>query len=165
MSIQAAALHKAVASVWSSSGLENGFKQYWPTADKTKYLSLNDGEASPGTPFPYCVFETSIGTVTNRMSGGRNRKYIIRDIPWMFHIFATETQDKSAKEYAAFLAEALMMVYGGIPGLIKPQQLTMDNGSAINMQFSGDYGLRVGDSEHRWTVEYLIKTDQPIAVI
>jgi len=35
----------------------------------------------------------------------------------------------------------------------------MDYGQVLQFQYQNDYGIRTGDEEYRWTIEYLIKLD------
>lgn len=165
MSIASAAIHEAIADAWADYDIDNEFTQYWTAAQQAAFTSLNDGEAAPGQPYPYCVYEGLSGTISSRMSGhSAIEKHIIREIPWVFRVHAaTMTGDsRSAKAIAASLIEVILKRFGGHPTLA-PSQLTSSSGSIINMQYQSDYGLRTGDNEYQWTIEYLIVADVPVA--
>ena len=164
MSVGGAGVHKAVASLWESSGLNTLFQSYWAVADRSLCTSLNDKEAAPNTPYPYTIFGARQPNIRTRMSGDGNRKkQHINDHPWTFEVFAGPAGTKSAKEMAAELAEEIMKVFGGHP-VTEPQDLTLDHGSVLIVQFQNDWGERQDDDVHKWTVEYNIRTDVPVAV-
>lgn len=166
MSIASEDLHKAIASLWSSSGLDATFKALWDSGvAESEWLSLNDQEAYPKQPFPYCVFEQSPGSTTDRMSGGTDSLQEIRDIPWDFrvHARAIDGDSRTAKEIAADLNEEIMKVFGGHP-TESPTDLILDNGNFLIAQYQNDYGVRTGDSEYMWIVSYVFRLDVPVAV-
>ena len=163
MSVAGAAIHKAVATLWSSSGLNTLFQAYWPVADRSLYTSLNDGEAAPGTPFPYAVFTARAPNVRTRMSGEDASKQYINDQPWLFEVHAGPSGSSSAKEVAATVAEEIIKVFGGHPTQ-SPQSLTLDHGRVLIVQYQNDWGERESDDVHKWMVEYNIRTDVPVAV-
>ena len=156
-------IHKAVATLWESSGLATTFQSYWSTADRSLHVSLNDGEASPKCPAPYCVFSGRKPNIASRMSpttdSTANRQ--IHDHPWTFDIHAKQTSLKSAKEMASDMAAEVLKVFGGHP-TEEPTDLTLDNGWVLNCQYQGDWGEREGDTNHKWTVEYNIRVDVPV---
>lgn len=161
--IGAADIHKAVATLWESSGLNTTFQSYWDVADRSLHVSLNDGEASPACPAPYCVFSARMPNVSSRMSPTTtttaNRALI--DHPWTFEIHAKQTALKSAKEMASDMAAEVIKVFGGHP-TEEPQELALDNGWVLNCQYQGDWGEREGDTNHKWTIEYNIRADVPV---
>ena len=157
-------VHKAVATLWESSGLNTLFQSYWAAADRSLYVSLNEGEAAPKTPWPFCVYEASANVVKTRMSGdGDHSKQHVNDQPWRFWVHAAQTTLKSAKEMAADMAEEIMKVFGGHP-IQQPSGLTLDNGQVLIVQYQSDYAERESDMVHKWTIEYNIRTDVPVAV-
>lgn len=161
MTVASADLHKSLVTVWISSGLDALIKSYWSAGDQTQYNTLNDGEAAPGTPFPYCVFEQVIGAPINRMSGPTGlSKYMIRGVPFLFRIHAgkLENNARSAKQLASDIVEEILKVYGGHP-LQAPVAMVLDNGGVLNQKYVNDYGIRTGDSEYLWTIEYEFTTD------
>jgi hypothetical protein len=155
-------LHKAVAALWTSSGLEASFESHW--ASTTDHVTLNDGEAAPGTPFPYTVYDAPEPEIVARMSGhSTNEKHHIRDLPFIFRVFAQQTSTKSAKELASELAGEIMAVFGGHP-TTSPTAMTLDNGVVLIGQYQSDYGVKVDDEVHQWIVDYIFKLDIPVAV-
>ena len=161
--IGGAAVHKAVASLWISSGLNTLFQAYWAVVDRSLYTSLNDSEAAPGTPFPYAVFTARASNIVTRMSGEDASKQHINDQPWTFEVYAGPNGTSSAKEFASAMAEEIIKVFGGHP-TESPQALTLDHGSVLIVQYQNDWGERQDDSVHKWTVEYNIRTDVPVAI-
>ncbi len=165
MTVAAASdLHKAVAALWVSTGLNASFNQYWEVANRTVFTVLNDGQAAPQQPTPYCVFEQSAGSTTARMSGVGTINQEIRDIPWKFRIHAQliDGDLRTAKEIAADLAELVLKVFGGHPDT-PPQDLTLTNGNFLITQYQSDFGLRTDDDSHQWTIDYLFRLDVPVA--
>jgi len=166
MSVAAAALHKAIQTLWNARGLDGEFNRYWSAANRTIYEVLNDGEAAPQQPFPYCVFVQEAGTTTVRMTGhSTNEKHEIHDIPWEFRIHARviDGNSQTAKEIAAALAEVIIQEFGGHPTM-RPQPLTLDSGAHLITQYQNDFGIRTGDDEYQWTISYLFRLDVPVMV-
>lgn len=166
MTVGTADTHKAVATLWASSGLDTAFQAFWAVADCSLHTSLNDGEASPGCPFPYCVFSGGKPNVKSRMSPTTdttaNRQ--IHEHPWTFDIYAKAYSTKSAKEMATDMAAEVLKVFGGHP-TEEPKDLSLDNGWVLICQYQGDWGERQSDEVHKWTVEYNIRADVPVMVM
>lgn len=157
-------LHRAIVAVWNDN-LDEVFKTYWAEADKSVYLTLNEGEASPGTPAPYCIFEQTSSTFVNRMSGTESAaesKRMLGEylITFRIHTTALTTTEQTAKEIAADLLDALMQSYGGHP-TATPKRELMCEYNVLNMQYRNDYSMRTGDNEHLWTIEYAATLDVP----
>ena len=164
MTVGSADLHKAVAAIWASSGLEALFEGYWTVAQQADYITLNDGEAAPGTPLPYVVYDAPEPNIVSRMTGhSASEKHHVRDAEISFRVFAEQTDDDSAKEFASDLAAEIMEVFGGHP-TETPSSLTLDNGVVLINQYQSDFGVRVDDEVHLWTVRYIFKLDIPVAV-
>jgi len=164
MTVAAASdLHKAVTALWAGSGLDDEFNQHWDAAKRAVYPVLHDGEATPHQPFPYCVFMQSAGSTEARMSCtvGVNRE--VRDVPWTFRVHAKSIvgDPRNAKGVAADLAELVMRVFGGHPS-VAPSDLELENGNFLITQYLSDYGLRTGDDEHLWVVNYSFRVDVPV---
>jgi hypothetical protein len=165
MTIAGAAVHKAVASLWISSGLNTLFQAYWAVADRSLYTSLNDGEAAPGTPFPYAVFTARASNIKTRMSGdGAASKQHINDQPWTFEVYVGPNGSYSAKEFASLMVEEVMKVFGGHPTQSPSAFPALDHGQVLIVQYQNDWGEREDDDVHKWTVEYNIRTDVPVVV-
>lgn len=163
MTVAGAGIHKAVATLWSSGGLNTVFQSYWNSADRSLYLSLNDKEAAPGTPYPYCVYTADKSSPRARMSAEGRKKWVVGDQPWRFDVYAQQTDDLTAKELASAMAEEILKVFGGHPTQT-PTALTLDHGSVLAAQYLDDYGMRVGDDVHQWTIEYNLRVDSPVMV-
>jgi hypothetical protein len=162
--IGSADIAAAFASLWQSSDLDAKFRELFPAADagvQGQFLTLEDTTAPPGQPWPYCIYELSGPRTSARMSGAsgglRNE---IHDYPIKLSIYARpiENDSRSEKEIAAALAALVMGVYGGHPNVI-PQALSLDNGGTLPVIYQNDAGVRVGDDEYLWMVNYLIRAD------
>ena len=159
-------LHKAIAALWISSGLDALFQAKWNEADRSKYATLNDAEAAPGTPFPYTVFEAAQPSTDIRMSGrARKQKYHVDDQTWTFSVYAIPEESKSSKVVASELGDEILKVFGGHP-TEEPQTggMELDNGSVLLVQYQYDHFERQADNVWKWSVEYKIKTDKPVMV-
>lgn len=164
MSVGTADVAKAVETLWESSELGDTFEGYWSESQRERYVTLNEGEAAPGTPFPYAVYREEAIEVTGRMSSTTaDRKRHIREVPWVFEIHAQQTAVKGAKQLASELAEEVLKVFGGHPTR-KPSSLNLDTGNFLVAQYVTDHGERTGDDTHVWTVRYNLKLDVPVAV-
>ena len=161
MSALSSDLHRAIVSVWAAK-LDQLFQTSWSTTERTRFVTLNETEAAPGTPLPHCVFEQIPNNELSRMSGGSadetGTKRKVRGVPILFHIYAKQDGATSAKAIAESLFEEVLGVYGGHPTK-KPTPLTLTHGSVINCQYRNDYPVREGDTEHRWVIEYMIYVD------
>lgn len=148
-----------------TSGLDDVFKGHWSEADGNLYVSLNDTEAAPGTPFPYTVFEAASPSTQTRMSGSGRKKHYTIDQTWTFNVYAAPTSQKSAKEAAAGLGDAILKAFGGHPDT-PPQieSMELDSGSVLLVQYQRDHFERQSDEIWKWSVEYNIKTDKPVMV-
>lgn len=168
MAISASAdFHAALVSLWDSSGLDAEFTDLWAVADRTNFMELNDGEAAPGTPSPYCVFEILTGTTTGRDSGhSTSEKHEHRNVPFQFRVHTLPiVGGRTAKRLAADLIDEIMQIYGGHP-TVAPTAMSLgaNQGGVANVQYQTDYGIRTGDSEHQWNLDYLAKLDVPLAL-
>jgi hypothetical protein len=166
MSVGVADIHQAVYATWLASGLDAKFTALWPSGvTVADYTVLNDQEASPNQPWPYCVFSQTIVSVTDRMSGGTNHLRQIHDVPWEFHVHAklVDGDARSGKQIAAYLVEEMMKVYGGHP-TSQPTAPTLDNGNFLIAQYQSDYVIREGEDEWQWLLNYILRVDVPVRV-
>ena len=163
MPVGLADLHKAMHDAWDANNLDNQFYGHRATgADRTEYLALYEDEASPNCPFPYCIYKSSEGEVSTRMSAPVDTgRYEIRDIPWKFTVYARNTLNNAAKEVAASLAALIMAAFGGHP-TEDPTVPEVENGCVLVVQFLREYGTRMGEDEHIWTIDYNLKLDVPV---
>ena len=162
MSVATADLHKAINTAWDASGLDALFIALGGVTP-----ILNDQEATPApTSFPYCILEQTSGTTTDRMSGDADSIREVRDISVTFNIHAglVNGNDRTPKEIAANLAEELMKEFGGHPTIAPAASITLDNGNHLITQYQTDYGVRSGDDEYLWVVEYIFRLDVPVMV-
>lgn len=159
MSGTAVDVHRAIAAAWEAQGLGAAFRSYWNPEQQSRFTTLNEMEAAPQTPFPYCVIEQATNTEITRMSGtGAHGKKAIKRIPFLFHIYTKAIGSDSAKTLAAALAELVLGVYGGHPTVV-PRELETTSGCVLNCQLVNDYSVKEGDSEHRWVIEYAVTYD------
>jgi len=166
MAVGTADLHRAIIALWDSSGLDTEFKSFWDASDRDIYPTIHDGEATPQQPFPYCVYPDSTSGTTIRMSGhSTGEKHEIRDVDFTFNVFAKKLvgNANTAKQIAADLAEKIMQKFGGHP-TVKAQSMSLDNGNVLLGQHQGDWGIRLGDDEHQWTINYNFRLDVPVMV-
>ena len=163
MSALSSDLHRAIVRVWAQR-LDQLFQVSWSTTERTRFVTLNETEAAPGTPLPHCVFEQTSNNEISRMSGAETgKKRMVRGVPILFHIYAKQESTVSAKARAEALFEEVLATYGGHPTK-SPAPLTLDNGNVINCQYRNDYPVREGDTEHRWVIEYMIYVDTAYSV-
>ena len=161
-----AELHKAMNTAWDTAGLESEFKNRWALADRSSYVALNDTEAAPGTPWPYCVYESPAGDVTDRMSGPSDSvNYMVMDVPWYFRVYAMDSQGVSGKAISVALAEKIIETFGGHPSpASSPVDLDIVGYGHLLTQYQNDYGTAIGEQQYLWTIEYLIRLDMPVSV-
>jgi len=166
MAVGSADIHKAVTTLWTDSGLNWEFQKFWAAGDRTKFTALNDAEATPDGPWPYCVFEQEAGAVQTRMTSANDdadEGGEIQDVPFQFRVHArqVDTDARSAKGIAAALIDLIMQKFGGHPS-IKPQVMELDNGSVMTVQKLNDFGVRTGDTEYEWVLSYNFKIAVPV---
>ncbi len=167
MSIATADTQKAFSATWDASTLDATFEAlYGSDVTAADHVVLEDQEAAPGRPFPYCVLDQAGTLVTDRMSGGANAQRHIRDtsLTLRVHARAVSGDSRTAKEIAAFLAEEIMKVFGGHPTVSPTGTLTLDNGNLLIVQYMNDFGIREGEDEYQWTIEYNLRADVPVMV-
>lgn len=165
MSVMSAELHQAIVTTWNASGLNAIFKTYWETTRTADYTVLNDQEAGPAQPFPYCVFQADQGNTTTKMSGRDNRKqrFEIRDVPVEFRVHTRSMKSGlTAKKIAAILMEEVTKVFGGHP-TVEPQEVALTNGAVLKATFGADVGIRDGDQNYKWHIRYTFTLDVPVA--
>lgn len=167
MSVGIADLHRAIVAAWDTALLDAQFNAEWTTEEISRYPVLNDGEATPGQPFPYCVYELEEPDIVARMTGHSSaERHAIMDTPLTFKVYSKQIAGDSStsKQRAALLAEEIMKTFGGHPTVPPIGPMVMDNGSHLITQIQTDHSERVGDEEYLHTVDYVVKTDVPVAV-
>ena len=152
-------LHAAIAALWLSSGLDEKFRQHWTNENSAEHLTLNDAQAGPNTPWPYCVYSIMPNSVVNRMSGdGPTDKHEHRMHFCRFTIHARQTTAKSAKEMAAMMAEEVVRVFGGHPSS-SPQSME----GVIQSTLSTDQGMRTETTSYSWLLDYEFLMESSVA--
>lgn len=163
MSVGAADIAQAVVALWDTAvGLDGQFTQHWASSDVGNYPVLHDMEAGPQQPFPYCIFMLPALEVTTRMSGIETERREVREAPLEFHVQAKATDDDDAKTVAAGLVDAIMARFGGHPE-DTPGTMTLAHGSVLIAQYTTDFGVRTGDDEYQWNINYILHVDVPVA--
>jgi len=164
--IGAADVHKAIVAAWNASDLDATFKALWDSGvTASEFPVLHDQEAGQGQPFPYAILEQTSSNTTDRMSGGVASLREVRDITVTFHVHARKISgnSKTAKRHTADLAEEIMKVFGGHPTTSPTGTLSLDNGNHLTTLYVNDYGVRTGDDEYQWTIDYTVRIDVPLA--
>lgn len=159
----AADLAAAVVALWAGAGLDSEFTQYWPEADRTEFIALNDEMAAPDQPFPYCVFTQGAGNTVTRTSGtGAAGRYEVRDVPLEFKIFARAAGGRAAKDIAADLAARILAIFGGHP-TVTPAETVLEHGGVLLTQYQSELPVRMGEDEYAWVINYTYRIDTPQA--
>jgi hypothetical protein len=157
-------IHRSIIAVWDSHDIGDFYRDRWASSDRTRYLTITEGEADAKQPWPFCVFDAGSFPVDARSSG--SAAYQIREygsIPVVFNVHAKNTTTETGKAIAADLAEEIVKRYGGHP-TVRPSRLKLTHGGVIHMQLQSSKGVRTGDTEYQWVVEYSLKTDIPAMV-
>lgn len=167
MSVASADILKAINTAWDASTLDATFQALWDSGvTASQYEVLNDQEAPPAQPFPYVVMNQTSQNTTGRMSGGASALREIRDLSVTFnvHARAVSGDSRTAKEIAAAMAEEVLKVFGGHPTASPTGTLKLDNGNHLITQYQSDFGVRTGDDEYQWVINYVMRVDVPVAV-
>jgi len=167
MSVGTADLLKAVNTVWDASNLNAAFKALWDSGFMSAdWEVLQDGEAQPGQPWPYCVIDQTGTSTVARMSKSGSDKWEVRDTQVTLHVHCKSVSGNSntGKELAGGLIEAIMEVFGGHPTEAPTGSLELDNGNHLITQYLNDYCIRNGDDEYEWVLTYNFRLDVPVAV-
>jgi len=163
VSIGQADLLKSIGVVWDASTLNATFRALWSaTPDGDDFPVLHDTEAGGEQPWPYCIFESQFGVVSERMSKGTDDLWTTRDMPATFKVHASEVDGdaRSAKQVAADLVEEVIKVFGGHP-TVAPEEITLDNGNHLVTLYQNDFSMREDDVHWMWTVSYMFRIDVP----
>jgi hypothetical protein len=141
-----------------TSGLDGKFRDYWPET-ATEFLTLNNEEASPGTPFPYCIFSIEPTSIRTRMSGlTPTSKREHREIACRFLIHAQQTASRSAKEMAALMADEVASIFGG-HATIAPTEIP----NVFQTTLTSNQGIRTETTNYSWVLNYTFETDNVVA--
>lgn len=148
---------QAVTALWTSSGLDQWFTQYWTDDQIEDYLVLGDEEAAPTQPWPYCVFESLASVTLQRSSAAvfhRNRQELNEDT-LRFHVFAKDIASKSGKLMCSELVEQILKVFGGHPDEIH-RDIPMQNAGVVNQQYKQTILLKEAEEIWKATVIYSV---------
>ena len=158
MSVGTADLQKAVVTAWNASSLNALFIALGGQAP-----ILQDQEAIPTQPYPYCVLNQPDLDTEAKMSSPVSSSRHIRNVIQSFSIYAKEVtgDSRTPKEIASYLAEEVMKVFGGHPTETTPD-LTLDNGNHLITQYQNDVAIRLGDDQYQWNIDYIFKLDVPV---
>jgi len=168
MAIASGDVHKAINTVWDASALNATFQALWDSSvTPAEFPVLHDQEGGPDQPWPYCVYEVSSSSTTDRMSWSGSVIREVRNVLFNFHVYARQVSgdSRTAKEIANYLAEEVMKIYGGHPTVAATSLASsLDNTGFLISQYQNDFGIRQGDTEYRWDVQYIFKVDVAIAI-
>jgi hypothetical protein len=168
MTIGSADLFTAIADVWRDNSLDTAFKAYWPNADRTKYLAINDTEAEGGQPYPYCIFSMMAGKEKEKMTGTTaDTNRVLRDVPCNFKVFAKDptTGSLSAKQIAAAMAAEIIRIYGGHPDAVgKLEGRALSYGHILSCNFQSEFAEKIDVEVWAWSVNYILRLDIPFKV-
>jgi hypothetical protein len=164
VSIGTADLITAINSAWDASSLNALFQTSWTVAQRSRFPVLEDQEAAPGHPLPYCVMEVERPRTTNRMSA-RSGTREIREVVVRFNIHASEIvgDSRSSKQIAKDLAEEVIKIFGGHPTTNPTLVISLDNGGSLAVRLENEFGTRTDTGYYQWVVEYLFRVDVPVA--
>ena len=166
-------LHKAIYQRWQSSGLDGFVKAYWSNDNRSRFITLNDTDAAPGTPFPYCVYKQSATQVVDRMSQAPetigtpaiNRNILL--VPWTFQIHAENIVSTegpmSAKAVVQLVSEQILRYFGGHPEF-KAEKFDLAVGCHVQSLVLGSYGGKTSDLTYEWNMQYGMVIDVPVAI-
>ena len=167
MTVASVDLCKAINTAWDASTLNDTFKALWDDPLESEFYVLNDQESPAEQPWPYVVMDEPVVQIVERQSGGENKiKRRIEDVIVKFNVHAEydSGDTKSCKQVASELAEEIMKVFGGHPSTAPTGTITLDNGNHLITKIQSDTGIKTGDDEYQWILEYLFRLDIPEAV-
>lgn len=147
-------LHEAIANRWDEKSLDADFKALWTVSNETRYPVLSEKEAPANPPGPYCVFEIDPQNNLTHMSGV-TKATENQFIPYIvqFTIHAKESSTLTAKQIAKNLAKLVATAFDDMTALdISP------DAHVITVR-QPDFGVREGEEEYLWVLQYLITID------
>lgn len=113
-------VHAAISTRWTDAGLDAKFRAEWATPTDTDHQPLNDTEARPSTPVPYCCFEVeqpvTLGHSTGIGSSATERKHVRVGV--VFSVFAKrkEATGESGKSVAARMLQQVCAAFDPVAG-------------------------------------------------
>lgn len=148
-------LDRAINARWDDRGLDARFRDYQQDVDAVEYEPLNDTEARPTPPGPYCVYEKGTPTVLGH-SGGTTptteRQYL--RVPLQFTIHAKSTATASGKEIVTTLAKLVAAAFDP-----ENEALCMEPDAHVNTFRGPDFCIREGEDEWAWVLMFDVEID------
>jgi len=147
-------LHEAVVSHWVDSGLDDRFRDEWIDGTDATYEPLNDTEARPEPPGPYCVYTISEPNTIGHSSGTdaeTERQYLEYTLTFVVHAKSDSVSSgkRRCKDLAKKIAEAF-----------DPKNaLPVCNDAWISTERGPDVSQRLGDEEWGWSLTFTVKID------
>ena len=149
-------LDAAVAQRWEAAGLDGYFKAFWPAIKRGRFHVLNDQEARPETPFPYCIYDRIkpiiFGHSTGWASAAEEEQYIWSSVH--FRIYSQQAGSRTAKAVVEQLTLAVKTVFDpGTPLLLMPPD------RHENTVVDGEHMERVDDETYLSVISYMIRCE------
>ena len=147
-------LHEAIVNRWDDDNVDADFKVYWPDDTEIRYPVLNDEMAPANPPGPYCVYEVQPQNNITHMTG-KTKTTELQFQPHLvqFRIHAQETSLLDAKTIAVALAKVVAASFDNMTALdISPD-------AHVTTIRQPDFGVREGEQEYAWVLQYLITID------
>lgn len=146
--------HEGVVKRWNDSGLNAKFKAYWRNPQNVEYQILQDQEAKPTPPGPYCVYEIGEPVPVAHMTGRKkaHTENQLQNVPFQLRIHASEANGKSGKKVAIELAKHVVAAFDD-------QFLDFGYDTHVNTTKEVDFGTHEDDNEYLWVIPYLWLVD------
>ena len=144
-------LGAAIIAQWREERIDDQFRAYWPTSDQSASSppTLNEGEARPDQPGPYCIYNILPGFKTGETTGDTSTEQVVYyDVPVRFEIRAKSNNGKSGKTIAAALAAEVARAFD------PDMQLIMNNDCHTQTRRDDDLVIREGDEEWAIVLQY-----------
>lgn len=143
----------AIVARWDALGLTAQFTSRWTKSAPSGCAAFNDGEARPGTPFPYCVLEQGTGIRDHRSSHeDESAKSRVMDRA----LFQFRLHGDSKTE----LLDLARLIVGDPDGTggFDNAALVVEGGSChVDIQRQPDFCVREGDTQWVWVIPYEIR--------
>ena len=152
-------LDEAVESHWNKHQLDADFRRKWSNPTATTYQPVDDGQARPSPPGPYCVFTSETPTIVARMTGTRSGETrVIVSWPFTFAVHAKSTASESGKEISQWLARKVAEAFD------PNQPVEIDGAAHVQTERGPDWPRREGDDETVWTLRFRWLVDASIRI-
>lgn len=152
-------VERGIIARWREAGLDDLFRAEWDDPTNARYEPLNDGEARPEPPGPYCVYNLGVPRRTASMSGKTADTTIdVSAVALEFRIHAVTSGRESGKSRAARLAAKVAEAFDPV----NPIEICGD--SWIQTARTSDNALRLGDDEWVWVLMLEITFEATYAV-